>query len=543
AREPITDEEFKRAQAKWLKSWDLAFTNPERVGVSLSESVAQGDWRLFFLTRDRVKNLKLADVQRVAETYLVQSNRTLGTYLPTEKPLRAASLAKVDVAAALADFKGEAAAAATEAFEATPANIEARTEKFAVGGVQAALLPKGTRGGVVRASLTLRFGDEKSLFGQTEVAEMVGSLLDKGTKTMTRQQIQDHLDALQTEMRIRGTAGRVSVSLSSRRDQLPAAIALVGDLLRNATFPPEALDELKRQSLAGLEQQRKEPDALVENAIDRLGSPYPRGDVRYTETFEESEQEIAAVTVEKVRAFHQQFYGASKGEFAATGDMDVAAVKAALQSAFGDWTGGMPFTRVPQPLVAVPPERFILKTPDKQNAMMLVRLPVALTDNDADYPALMMANYLLGSGGNSRFWKRIRENEGLSYDVRSNVSWNSHEPNSSWQASAIFAPQNRPKVEAAFKEEIARAQKDGFTQQELDEGRRGLLSFRGLSRAQDATVAAALANNLYLGRTFMVSAKVDEALAGLTLDQVNDALRKYLNVDRFVMGFGGDFKE
>ncbi|MDB5999560.1 MAG: hypothetical protein JWP52_1259, partial [Rhizobacter sp.] len=425
----------------------------------------------------------------------------------------------------------------------TPDNIEARTQKFAVGGLQAALLPKGTRGGAVRASLTLRFGDEKSLFGQSEVAELTGALLDKGTKTMTRQQIQDRLDELQTEMRIRGTAGRVSVSLSSRRDELPAAIALVGDLLRNASFPPEALDELKRQSLAGLEQQRKEPDALVENAIERLGSPYPRGDVRYTDTFDESVQNINAVTIEQVRAFHQRFYSANKGEFGAAGDLDVAAVREALEAAFGHWTGGVPFTRVPQPLVPVPPERLMIGTPDKQNAMMLVRLAVPLTDNDADYPALMMANYLLGSGGSSRLWKRIRESEGLSYDVRSNISWSSHEPNSSWQASAIFAPQNRPKVEAAFREELARAQKDGFTQQELDEGRRGLLSFRGLSRAQDAMVASSLANNLYLGRTFMVSAKVDDALAKLTLDEVNVALRKYLKPDQFVVGFGGDFKE
>ena len=52
AREPITAEELARAKAKWAKGWDQSFTNPETVGIALSESVAQGDWRLFFLTRD-----------------------------------------------------------------------------------------------------------------------------------------------------------------------------------------------------------------------------------------------------------------------------------------------------------------------------------------------------------------------------------------------------------------------------------------------------------------------------------------------------------
>jgi zinc protease len=171
-----------------------------------------------------------------------------------------------------------------------------------------------------------------------------------------------------------------------------------------------------------------------------------------------------------------------------------------------------------------------------------VRLAVPLTDLDADYPALTMANFLLGSGGSARLWKRIRDGEGLSYDVRSVIDWNNIDRNSLWQASAIFAPQNRAKVETAFREEVARALKDGFTTQELAEGKSSLLNFRQLSRAQDAGLAYALANNLYLGRTFALAAQVDAAIGQLTLEQVNAALRKYVTPEQFVSAFAGDFK-
>jgi zinc protease len=154
----------------------------------------------------------------------------------------------------------------------------------------------------------------------------------------------------------------------------------------------------------------------------------------------------------------------------------------------------------------------------------------------------MLANHLLGSGGSSRLWKRIRENDGLSYSVYSGISWNNFEPNSSWFAGAIFAPQNRAKVEAGLREELARALRDGFTPQELDAGRSGLLNLRRLSRAQDDVLAPALANNLYLGRSFEVSARVDAALAALTAEQVNAALRKYLQPQSIDMVFAGDFK-
>jgi zinc protease len=543
ASEPITAEELERAKTKWLKGWELAFTNPETVGISLSESVAQGDWRLFFLTRDRVRDVTLEQVQRVAVQRLLESNRTLGVYLPTDKPQRAPEPARVDVAAEMKTFKPQSAAAAVEAFEATPANIERRTERFEVGGVKVALLPKGTRGAAVQATLTLRFGNEKTLFGQGEVAEAVAELLDKGSQTMTRQQVQDRLDALHTEMSIGGGAGVVSVSLSSRRENLADAIALVGDLLRHPSLPAEALEEVRRQSLSAIEQQRKEPRAVVSNALARLGNPYPRGDLRYARTFDEIVQDVASVTLEQVREHHRRFYGASTGEFAAVGDIDVAALKKALQAALADWKSGEPFTRVPDPLVVVPPERLMLSTPDKQNATMRVELPLPLSDKDADYAALTMANYLLGSGGSSRLWKRIREVEGLSYDVRSSIGWSNFEANSQWTASAIFAPQNQPKVEAAFREELARALKDGFTAQELAEGQRGLLSFRRLSRAQDATVAGALAGNLYVGRTFARAAEVDAQLQALTLEQVNAALRRHLKPENFVYGFAGDFKK
>jgi zinc protease len=544
ATQPITDEELTRAKAQWLKSWDQAFTNPETVGVSLSESVAQGDWRLFFLLRDRVRDLKLADVQRVAEQRLLPANRTLGTYLPTDKPLRPPVPAKVDVVAEMKSFKPQSGADAVEAFDATPSNIDRRTQRFEVGGlkVKAALLPKGSRGGAVNAVLTLHFGNEKTLLNQGEVPDMVAAMLDKGTTTRTRQQIQDRLDELRTEMRISSGPGRVSIGLSSRKEQLPQAIALVADLLRNPAFPPAALDELKRQTSAGIERQRKEPEVVADNALARLGNPYPRGDVRYVSTFDETLQDVDAVQVSQLSAFHQRFYGASRAEFGAAGDMDVAAVRAALDAAFADWRKGEAYARVPQPIVPVKAQRLQLITPDKQNATMLVRQDVPLSDTDADYPALMMANYLLGSGGNSRLWKRIRESEGLSYDVRSRVSWGSHEPHSEWQASAIFAPQNRAKVEASFQDVLQTALKTGFTAQELAEGQRGLLAFRRLSRAQDANLASGLASNLDLDRTFAISAKVDDAVARLTLDQVNAALRTYVKPESFVSAVAGDFK-
>ena len=245
----------------------------------------------------------------------------------------------------------------------------------------------------------------------------------------------------------------------------------------------------------------------------------------------------------QLRAFHRRFYGAQFGQAAFVGDLDAAQVTVALGKALDDWKTASGYTRVPSPLVEVKPQRFVFKTPDKQNAYMQVEQPFAVSDNDPDYAPLTLANFMLGQGGNSRLWVRIREKGGLSYDVGSGVNWNNYEANSGWSATAIFAPQNRAQVETAFNEEVKRVLKDGFDEKELADAKQSLLSFRRLSRAQDTNLASAIASNLKLGRTFAISQKVDEQIAAATREQVNAALRQHLKPESFVFGFGGDFKD
>ena len=494
-----------------------------------------------------MRKVTLDDIRRVAAERLRRDNRTVGIYLPTAQPERAPAPARVDVAALVKDYKGDPGAVQAESFDPTPANLEARTQRFVLdSGLKVALLPKGTRGQAVQARLRLRFGDVATLNGQDTVAGFVGALLDKGGAGLTRQQIADQFDRLQADVGFFSQGQAINVDITTRRERLPAVIELVGKLLREPNFSAPALEEFRVQWQTAIERQKKEPDALIRNKLARYGNPYPRGDIRYEGTFDEDEQDVRAVTLAQVAEFHRRFYSAAYGEFSAAGDFDPAAVRQALTAAFGGWKqpagGALAYTRAPRPLVALQPTRFMEVTPDRANANLRGLLPLPLMDTDADYPALLMANYLFGSGGSSRLWKRIRESGGLSYDVRSGIDWNADEPNSSWTVSAIFAPQNQPKVEAALREELALSVKDGFTQKELDEARVGLLNLRRLSRAQDGNVASQLASDQRLGRTFAFAQRIDREIETLSLAQVNAAWRKYIDPSRVVLAWGGDFK-
>ena len=544
AERPVTEEELKRAQTRWLNRWEKLFTSPEQVGITLSETIAQGDWRLFFLLRDRIKALTVADVQRVATERFLPANRTLSQYIPTEKPVRAPAPAFVDVAAELKTFKPQAAAGVVAAFDASPANLDRSTQRSQLpNGLKLALLPKPTRGEAVRGMLALQLGDAKSLFGQQSVADLTAAMLKMGTASKTREQLRDALDAAKVELQISSpSADRVVLSWSTKKEFAKQALGLIGEILKQPRLEASALEELRAQALTGIQAQKDNPEGIAQKAVGVAMNTEPRGDVRHVRSFEEEEADVKAVTLEQVKAFHAAFYGASQAQLALVGDFDATAVKNAVTSELGSWKARAAYSRIPRLHVDKPGQVQLLRTPDKQNAMMLGIQSLPLDDSTPDLAALQLANHILGGGGSSRLWTRIREKEGLSYGTGTGVNLGAEDPSGAWFVYAIFAPQNREKVEAAFREEVARALKEGFSAKELDEAKQALLNQRRLSLAQDGAVAGMLSSQQRLNRSFEREQKLNEALQKQTLEQVNAALRKHFKLDAFQLVFAGDFK-
>ncbi len=542
--EPFTEQDLQRIRNKWLTDWSKTYANPPSLASALSETAADGDWRLFFLQRDWVEAMQLADVQRVTAAYLTPSNRTNGRYIPTEKPLRAPTAENVDLAALFKDYKGKDTAAAVAAFDTSPANINAATQRAPLdlpnGKVKLALLSKPTRGDRVEANLLIQFGDADSLKGQRDISSAVASLLDHGTKGMSRQEIEDRYDALEASVSFDGGAGIVMADMSTTEKHLPELVELVLHIVREANFPEQELIEYKQQASTAISNAMAEPSALASRALARHDNPWPSDDVRYTPTFEEAQQGIAALTRQQLIDFHSRFYGAGTIEFAAVGAFDSDAVKAALTKGLKDWRKAPAYTRVADPYRDVPPKTFAINTPDKANAFYLAKLPLKMQDTDPDYAALYLANYLLGSSETSRLWTRVRVKDGLSYDVRSYMDASSYEPSGDWTIYAIHAPENSRRLEVAIDEELKRILKDGFTDEEVREGATAMLNFRKLARSRDGTLASAWINYLQLDRTFDWSEKIDKELAALTADKVNAALRKRLDPAGFSTAIAAD---
>ena len=543
ATTPPTQEEVDRAKNEILKSIELMFNSSERIGLSLSESIGAGDWRLMFLSRDRIKNVTADDVKRVAAHYLKPDNRTTGMFIPTEKPERAEIPETPDVEALVKDYKGNQDVVAGEEFDPAPANIESRTERIQLAnGMELALLPKKTRGQSVEARITLRFGDEKSLANKATAAEFAASMLDKGTSKHTRQEIKDTFDKLKANVFIGGGATQASINITTIQPNLAEVLKLVDEVLKEASFPADEFEKLKNEQLSGIELQRSDPQAIAFNAIQRHINPYANSDPRYVETFDESVASIKSVSLDEVKKFHRDFYGTTFATMSVVGDFDAAQLKDLLATLFGNWKNTNPYTRIEMKPIAVKTINQSFETPDKPNAFFVGAYNFEFRDDHPDYPAMVLGNYMLGGGFlNSRLATRIRQKDGLSYGVGSQFNAGALDPVGSFMAYAIYAPENGTKLEAAFAEEITKVVTEGFSAEEVAAAKSGWSQSRTVARAQDAGLAGTLNHYLFINRDLLWDETFEKKVMALTPEQINAAMKKYISLDKINIIKAGDF--
>ena len=195
----------------------------------------------------------------------------------------------------------------------------------------------------------------------------------RGTKNKTRQQIQDEMDRLKAQMNVSGNATSATASIETVEANLPGALRLALEILREPSFPDSEFETVKQQRIAAAEAGRSEPQTLAITEFQHRINPYPRGDARYVSTADEQIEDLKKVTLDDVKKFHQQFYGASVGEFAVSGQFNAAEIAKLATELFGNWKSPGSYTRVTAIYRKVDPADKKIETPDKQNAFFISR--------------------------------------------------------------------------------------------------------------------------------------------------------------------------
>jgi zinc protease len=544
AAKPVTEVEFQRAKRAYLNELKSGLDDVSRVGLSLSEYIAMGDWRLFFVEREQLDALKISDLDRVAKTYLLASNRTAVNYLPDGAPKRADIPAPPDLAAQLASLKPDQqnTVAAGEQLDLTPAALAKRIRYQRLrDGLELAMLPKKSRNSAVNFSLSLRMGDADSLRTQMHALSAAADMLNRGTNALDRIAFADALSANEAEFGISASGQTLEVSGRATAATLAKTLELITAALKTPRFDAKEFETWRKEQLTALDAAENDPQTRAARAISAATNPYPAGHALAAQSLEQDRVAIKALSLEALKKAHAKFIGAHAMIAVFVGEFDAASVAKIMQENFANWRAPQAFVEIPELANRTPERHLWINTPDQANGILIAALPIALQDSDSDFALATIANYLLGGSGlDSRVMERLRQKDGVSYGGGTGISVSSSSKASLWQAYAIAAPENLMASEKAILEELARFEKSGISAEELSKAQTGLSKSKRVQWSDDARLIASIAAQMQQNRRMDFSTELEARIANATVAAVNSYIKKTLAPERWGFVLAGD---
>lgn len=542
----FTEEDLSRAKNSLLKYIDQASSKVINLAIGMAEFVGAGDWRLWFLYRDRVEALTLQDLQSAAQRYYKPSNRTVGVFVPDAAPDRTVVSETPDIDKLVNGYKGKEMEAQKESFENTIDNIKKHTVygKLPNGG-KYALLEKPTKGDKITATMTLRAGEESNLMNKQELADLTARLLMTGTTTRSKKQIMDELDKLKSSITFSGGPGVLQISLNTDKQNLSAALNLLDDLLHHPKFDAAEYDKEVLNMKAEYEASKSEPQNIAQIKLSKLSNPYPKGHPLYTNDPDESAAELAKVKLDDVKKYYADFYGANNSNSVFVGGIDAAKITGFLNSSFGKWNAKTAYKRLEPKYFDVAGRTESVNTPDKTNAVLMGSINLNISQQHADYPAVFMADNLLGGGAflSSRIPQRLREKEGMSYGAGTYMGLQYKYNVGTWGIYAFYNPLYQGRIDTALHEEIEKAKTAGFTQDELTNAVKAYLEGNKTTLGVNGAVANLIQQYMRDDRDLTEYTDFENKVKALDLNKVNDALKKYFNTSKLILIYSGDFKK
>lgn len=543
-----TDEDVSRAKAKIIKQIESVKNNTISFAINLTEIVGAGDYRLGFLYRDAIENLTKEDIQRVAERYFRSNNRTVGVFIPTKDEQRVKPTEYTDeqLLAFTKDYKGKALEKETAPFEASIKNLK---QNFVEGklsnGAKYGLIKKEIKGGKVQASFKFPVSNEKDLAGKTDTGSILAQLLKTGTKTKTKEQISDRLDQLKSSLNFNYSGQTLVVNVNTYKESFKEVMGILGDLLVNSTFPQNELTKTINEYNTYLESSLNDPQSIAFVEVSKQTEKYSKESIFYTSTVQEQIDAYKKIKQSEIVDFYNNILGGNNGFGSVVGDLDAKTTEQILENTFGKWNSKSKY-------VMAQPTFFETKkldkdfiTPDKENAVAIGKISFKMNIKSPDYPAFVMANEMLGSGGflTARIPMRLREKEGISYGAGSFIDIPVTNDAAYWLYYAFLNPTKKNAVETAAKEEISKALKDGFTAEELKSNLVSWLNERKTRLGNDVTLMALTNAYLQYGTPLDDYDTLESKVKALKVDEVNTALKKYLSLDKMTSVYAGDFNK
>lgn len=543
-KEGIPQEDIDRIIANLNAQTILGRDGAGSIASELTEYIAGGDWKDYINESKKLSKVTAADVARVANKYLVTDQSTTGYFIPT----KAGSNAETIEGEAKREKKGEGKyfyrnpemnfevkheVSVTETVDDT-AELKTANEEFirkTIAGIDVIIKKTGAKGFVTVAG-SFPIGEYFNGKNNEMVPTLTTAMLSKGTTKNDKFEFSQKLEKLGVDIYVGSDNDNVSLRFKSLSKDVDTVLALLAEELRYPLFDEKEFELLKQQFIGNMQPGISDPG--TQGSIALAQSLYPKGHPNYSPSIQKTIEDIQNATLEDIKAFHEKYFGPADMHLVAVGDVDPKTIYKALENNFKNWNGGVKRTEKKYDVKKGEGLTKVVTIPEKPSAELFIGQYTGMRRSNPDFLPFYIGNSILGGGFSGRLMLTVRDEAGLTYGIYTRQNGYTF-ADGYWYINASFNPELFAKGKEATLKELKKWSEKGITSAELKDKKSNLIgSFKiGLSTTQG--MASNILAVVQRGEDPSYIYEYPSLLQAVTLEEVNDAIKKYIDVNKLVI--------
>ncbi len=542
----ITDDELKRAISQITAETAYGRDGSFSIASQINEAIAMGDWTFYVNYLDNLKKVTTSDIQEVVKKYFVQNHRTVGYFIPKTS---GGNKSEIKPSSWYEDqtkgYYRRENAKDNSPVEPNPtivptSKISDNIKSSNVAGIKLLTVTTGVKD-VVTFTGSFAAGDSFSPEENSAIADLTGYMLDKGTEKNNKFALAEKLENLGAELSFSVGTHNLGFNGKCLSKDVDEVIELLAKQLRYPAFNQEEFEKLKIQRKGSLLRLLEDTNRRASEKSDSM--LFPAGHPNHGTSAQKLIDDVAKVTRDDVVKFYSDYYGPKSMIFVLVGDLDNSKINSSVEKYFSGWNGGVDFPKVDKSDQVTEGETVIVKMKEKTSATLHIAQTTGIQRTDKDYIALSIGNSIFGMGGfSARLMSIVRDDEGLTYGIYSVLGDDTYS-DGQFYISGTFSPDLLAQGYSSTMREFKRWVKDGVTADELKAAKtRAIGSYKvGLSTTRG--IAGRLLSITQRGYEPSYMDEYSDQINNVTLEEVNAAIKKYINPDKVNVVVAGTVTE
>jgi predicted Zn-dependent peptidase len=371
--------------------------------------------------------------------------------------------------------------------------------------------------------------------------ELTVSLLDKGTEQRDRFELAQVLEDCGAKLNLSSDGLYVDFAGRALPKDVPQVLDVMAEMLAAPAFDDAEFQKARAQAAAEIQRNMDDTSTQAAGALSRR--LYPRAHPNYSERPQDQLAALQELTIDDVRRYHAEHFGAHELTLAVVGDLDPDAIKAAVQESLGDWADHDAPSAHATEAAPSDPGRETVPLPDKDNIDVRMGHALDLRRDDPDYLPFYVGNYILGGNFSARLMATVRDEKGLTYGISSSLSGVSTQYTGHWHVGVTLSQDKLDEGIEATQKTVRRFVEEGATADELDAKKTTITGSYKVGLATTRRLAQSILTNAERGFDVDYLDRFPDEINALTLDDVNDAVRRHLRPDALHEALAGTLPE